>query len=140
MPSPFTIRACRADEAEALLQLWHDAGLAPSRTDTVEDVHHAIGDSPAVVLVAAAEGRLVGSVIGGFDGWRGNLYRLAVRPEHRRRGIARALVAAVEWRLGERGARRITALVEQHQPVALAFWRAAGYQRDDRMARFVRDL
>jgi len=35
-----------------------------------------------VVLFAEEEGHIVGTVIGGFDGWRGNIYRLAVHPEH----------------------------------------------------------
>jgi GNAT superfamily N-acetyltransferase len=49
----------------------------------------------AVLLVATAHGRIVGSVIGGWDGWRGNIYRLAVVPEYRRLGIARRLVKEV---------------------------------------------
>jgi ribosomal protein S18 acetylase RimI-like enzyme len=92
------------------------------------------------VLVAEVSDRIVGSVIGGFDGWLANLYRLTVHPEYRRRGIARALVAEMERRLVARGAKRITALVETDHPWATAFWQAAGYDRDARLERFVRNL
>jgi ribosomal protein S18 acetylase RimI-like enzyme len=84
--------------------------------------------------------RVVGSIIGTFDGWRGNIYRLAVHPDFRRRGIARALVAEVEKRLRQQGAKRITALVEKNHAWATGFWQAVGYGIDQRIARHVRTL
>jgi ribosomal protein S18 acetylase RimI-like enzyme len=134
-----TIRPCGPSEAEAVLLLWREADATPSVTDNANDLRRAIA-GPAVVLVAEASGRIVGSVIGGFDGWRAGLYRLAVHPDYRRRGIARALVTEAERRLAERGAKRITAMVETDHPWAVAFWEAAGYGGDHRMTRFVRNL
>ena len=105
------IRPCRPDESEALLDLWQHADASPSPTDTPEQVGEVVRDPAATVLVAVDRDLLVGSIIGAWDGWRGNIYRLAVLPSYRRRGIGRALVTAVEERLAERGARRISALV-----------------------------
>lgn len=68
------------------------------------------------------------------------MYRLAVDPGHRRRGIARRLVEAGESSLRERGARRITALLVSDDPEATALWKAAGYEHDERMGRFVKTL
>jgi ribosomal protein S18 acetylase RimI-like enzyme len=134
------IRRCRGDEAETVLQLWRLAGAAPSPTDTVANLRRAVESEQSAVLVAENEGAIVGSAIAGFDGWRGNLYRLAVQPEYRRRGIARALVTAAEEWLLQQGAQRVTALVEQDRPWAVAFWQAAGYHVDPQMARFVRNV
>jgi ribosomal protein S18 acetylase RimI-like enzyme len=138
-PAP-TIRRARPDEAEALLGLWRDAGATASATDTAEDVGRALTLEWARVLVAEWHGHLIGSLIAGFDGWRGNLYRLAVRPEQRRRGVARALLAEGERWLASQGAKRITALVEQDHRGAIAFWQAAGYRYDERLVRFVGNL
>jgi purine-nucleoside phosphorylase/ribosomal protein S18 acetylase RimI-like enzyme len=134
------IRACRPDEAEAVLALWREAEAAKSSTDTVENLRRAILQSPAIVLVAEREGRLIGSIIGSWDGWRGNIYRLAVTPPYRRQGVARALVREVEQQLARQGVRRITALVLKDHSWATAFWPAAGYEPDHRIARYVRNL
>jgi len=132
------IRACRLEDIEGVLELWRQADATPSVTDNADDLRRAITDSPAHVLVAEAQARIVGSIIGTFDGWRGNIYRLAVHPDYQRHGVARALVAEVEKKLAEQGAKRITALVEKDHPLAMNFWESVGYRVDERIVRRVR--
>ena len=134
----FFIRECRPEEAEALLTLWETAGTSPSVTDTVADIQLTI-DSLASVLVAEADQRIVGSLIATFDGWRGNMYRIAVHPDYRRRGIGRTLVEEGERRLTKLGAKRITALVEEKYPWAIAFWSSVGYEIEPGIVRFFRN-
>jgi len=43
-----------------------------------------------------------------------------------------------ERRLRERGAIRLTAIVADDEDGAMSFWRAAGYERQEHRARFVR--
>jgi ribosomal protein S18 acetylase RimI-like enzyme len=136
----WTLRDCLADECEAVLALWRQAGATPSATDDAADLRRAIVESPAHVVVAEAAGQLIGSIIGTFDGWRGNIYRLAVHPAHRRHGLARSLLAQIEKRLRQEGARRSTALVEKDHAVATGFWQGVGYALDERMARYARNL
>jgi ribosomal protein S18 acetylase RimI-like enzyme len=135
-----SIRACQPAEVEAVLLLWRQAEATSSLTDTPKELHRAITESGALLLVAESSGRIVGSVIGGFDGWRGNIYRLTVHPDYRRRGIARALITEIERRLAARGVKRITALVEKDHAWAMRFWEASGYGLDSRMVRFVHNL
>ena len=137
------IRPARAEEAQQVLALWQEADATPSPTDSRDEVMKLLGEASAVLLVAETDGRLVGTVIGGWDGWRGNIYRLAVLPAYRRRGIARALVGEAERRLSRMGARRISALVESDHPWATDFWdslETSGYRHDERMRRYVKTL
>ena len=135
------VRPCRPDEIDEVLALWDACRSEHAATaDTPERVATLLAAAPDALLVAELDGELVGAVIGAWDGWRGNFYRLAVRPEHRRRGIARRLVDAAEARLLAKGAPRITALVAFDDGVAGGFWEAAGYARDPVMGRMVRTL
>ena len=135
------IRAATAADIEAVLGVWAEARSAAAQTrDDPEAVQQLIDRDPGALLVAEAGGEVVGALIAGWDGWRGNVYRLAVLPSHRRQGIARQLVEAGHERLRRLGARRVTALVGGEEGAAHGLWRAVGYQRDEFVHRFVRNL
>jgi ribosomal protein S18 acetylase RimI-like enzyme len=131
-----TIREARADEIDEVLALWLAAGSIPSVTDTADDVRRIVASDRAWLLVAEHDGRLAGTLIAAFDGWRGHLYRMAVLPDLRRRGIATSLVRAGEERLHAAGARRLAAIVLEED--AAEFWAAAGYERQPRALRFTK--
>ena len=148
-----TIRPCTEVECGPVLDLWHRAQVTPSVTDTLAAITRIVRDDFALLLVAeavvagaSAPGKrrrtLVGTVIAGWDGWRGNIHRLAVAPEFRRLGIARLLVSEAERRLAERGAVRVNAWVEEDHAGALAFWKAMekeGYQVHPHLRRYTKD-
>jgi ribosomal protein S18 acetylase RimI-like enzyme len=136
-----TIRQCRKQDARAVLALWAEGRSEHASTaDHREDVEDLIADSPAALLVAERGSEIVGALIAGWDGWRGNMYRLAVREGHRREGIGIALTRAGEEYLRGCGARRITALVAFDDETAGAFWESAGYPQDQAIGRRVRNL
>ncbi len=124
--------AIRDDELAAVLRLWDAAGVTPPNvSDSIEGLTRLIREPAALLLVATIGDQIVGSVIGGWDGWRGNIYRLAVAPEYRRRGIARRLAAEVSRELFAKGATRLSALVEHEHQWAMDFWNSVcdlGYE------------
>jgi ribosomal protein S18 acetylase RimI-like enzyme len=137
----FVVRPCRPEEAVFVLDLWQQARTEHATTaDRLEDVQRLISQTPGSLLIADIGGALVGALIAAWDGWRGNMYRLAVHHEHRRKGIGTTLVQAGEEYLHRQGARRITALVGYEDDAAGAFWESAGYPRDQEIGRRVRDL
>ena len=145
MSNRFNLRPCTRDDCAAVLQLWLDADATPSVTDTLAQLQRTVAEDDAIFLVATdTKDQIVGSVIGGWDGWRGNIYRLAVAPEARRHKVAAALVREVSARLvREKGARRITALVEKAHSEAVGFWDSMGsegYALDPRMVRYLKNV
>jgi ribosomal protein S18 acetylase RimI-like enzyme len=136
-----TIRRAGPEDVRAVLGLWaEERSEHASTADRPEDVMRLIGDSPAALLVAERDGEVVGALIAGWDGWRGNMYRLAVSKEHRREGVGIALTRAAEEYLHGCGVSRVTALVAFDDEVAGAFWEAAGYPQDQEIGRRVRNL
>src|SRR5262249_54586986 len=119
-----TIRAATPSDVDAVLAFWNEATTVASSTDDSDGVHALLTHRSDALLVATAGGRLVGPGAGGWDGWRGTIYRLAVGPEQRRRGIATALVGAAESRLIALGARRLHLIVEEGELPAQEFWRS----------------
>lgn len=138
--TPLTVRAATLDDAERIVQFWHESGASMSPGDSVEQVRRAITNPAALLVVAEAGQEMVGTLLGAFDGWRGNMYRLVVHSSRRREGIGRQLVKRIEQFFAERGARRITVLIEADRPWAVAFWTAVGYPYDPRIVRHVGTL
>lgn len=137
----FTIRRCRHEDASAVLELWAEGRSEHASTaDRLADVERLIANSPAALIVAERDNEIVGALIAAWDGWRGNMYRLAVRDGHRREGIGIALTRAGEEYLRSRGASRVTALVAFDDNIAGAFWESAGYPQDQEIGRRVRNL
>lgn len=135
------MRRCRRLDVTAVLELWADARSEHASTpDLPEDVERLVDDSPAALLVAELNGEIVGALIAAWDGWRGNMYRLAVSEGHRREGIGLALTQAGEEYLHQCGVRRVTALVAFDDEMAGGFWESAGYPQDREIGRRVRNL
>jgi ribosomal protein S18 acetylase RimI-like enzyme len=142
------IRSAKPEDALSILELWQLAGSFPTRTDNEESIRSLIAHDPEAVLVAEEGAKLTGSLVAAFDGWRGTLFRLAVLPAYRRRGLGQALVAEGERRLRERGAARIrergAARINLYaikaETSAIGFWNAVDYEPDDRCQRFVKNL
>jgi ribosomal protein S18 acetylase RimI-like enzyme len=133
----WTIRSAGEADIDAVLDLWGVAGSVPSISDSPEGLARLLATDSRALMVAERDGILVGSLIAAWDGWRGSFYRLAVVPEHRRRGLATMLLREGERRLRERGAVRLTAIVADDEAGAMGFWRAAGYGHQQHRARFV---
>lgn len=113
---------------EEVRTLWESSGpgiqLSPS--DTPEEIQKKLQRDPDLFLVAECDGRIIGTVFGGFDGRRGLVYHLAVRQDERRSGVGRSLMVEVENRLRSKGCRKYYLLVTKDNEDALAFYESFG--------------
>ena len=120
------IRAARAEDEAAVVALWRAAELTVAYNDPVADFRFALGKPGSDILVAE-EARILGAIMVGHDGHRGWLYYVAVDPALRRRGIGRALVAAAEHWLAERGVPKVHLMVRETNQTVTEFYRRIGY-------------
>jgi ribosomal protein S18 acetylase RimI-like enzyme len=133
------IRSAGPDDVDALHAFWA-AYAEPTSTDDRASVAQAVANVACDILIAEDDGGLVGTVIASWDGWRGQMYRLAVASERRRQGIGRRLIAAAEASLRARGARRVAAIVIDEHGYAVRTWEDSGYRRQDSNGRYVKML
>ncbi|MFK0286408.1 GNAT family N-acetyltransferase [Streptomyces sp. NPDC090499] len=134
------IRAATSGDLDAVLAFWRTAAEGTSISDDRGGVDRLLATDPEALLLAELDGEVVGTVIAGFDGWRCHLYRLAVHPGRRRRGIGSALLAAADERFVRLGGRRADAMVLVRNETAQHAWRAAGYQPQEQWRRWVKPL
>ena len=134
------VREATIDDLSAILAFWRTSAYGSSPTDDDNSVAALLASDNAALLLAHDGDLMVGSIIAGWDGWRGGLYRLAVLDEYRRTGIGAMLVRGAERRLRALGARRIGALVEDDNQGGQAFWAAQGYAVAESQMRYVKNL
>ncbi len=134
------IRDCQVEDIEQVLSIWETSSAGHTPTDNAQDVRRAIAAPQLEFLVAEVDGRVVGTIMGGYDGWRGAISRLAVEESYRRRGIGRALLAEVEKRFDANGVRVVGALVEKDHPWAMDFWDSTDFTLDERFVLFKRGM
>ncbi|MEV0253540.1 GNAT family N-acetyltransferase [Streptomyces sp. NPDC050732] len=134
------IRTATTRDLDAVLAFWKTAAEGTSISDDRSGVERLVARDPEALILAERGGELAGTVIAGFDGWRCHLYRLAVHPEHRRRGVGSALLAAAEERFVRLGGRRGDAMVLDRNDLAHHTWRAAGYAPEPQWSRWVKPL
>ena len=139
MTESFLVTRAELSDVPALVNFWELAGENDARPqDSVEVVRNLISRDPDAILLVKIDGLVVGSVIAGWDGWRAHLYRLAVHPDYRRRGIARSLLDVAEGRLRELGAGRFDAMVLEGNDLGAAAWAGRGYSSQGQWRRWVK--
>jgi ribosomal protein S18 acetylase RimI-like enzyme len=134
------VRSATDVDVDAIVELW-DRAAGPTRLPgRHEAVRALLARDPDALVVACddASGTVVGTLIVGWDGWRCHLYRMAVEPSARRRGIGQALMAAADERARRLGAKRHDAMVDDGNELGIAFWDAIGFAPDTHDRRWSR--
>jgi ribosomal protein S18 acetylase RimI-like enzyme len=125
------IRTFEADDDAAVVELWRACRLTRDWNDPHKDIIRKVAVDDDLFLVGVVGGRIVGSVMAGYDGHRGWINYLAVHPDSQRSGFAALLMSEAERRLGARGCPKVNLQIRASNLDAVGFYDRVGYQPDD---------
>lgn len=133
---------CFPADYEPVFALWSsiERGVRTGRSDTPAEIEKKLDRDPDLFLIAEADGEIIGSVIGGYDGRRGLVYHLAVVPAFRRRGIGSRLMEELESRLRAKGCLKCYLLVTNDNPEAEVYYQQRGWQHMEYIHLYGKEL
>lgn len=134
------IRAATRDDAGAVLAFWSESAEGTSVSDDLAGVTRLVERDPEALILAVADGVIVGSVIAGWDGWRASSTGSRCCPRTAAWGVSTALLRAAEERFLTLGGRRVDAMVLVANETGQLLWTAAGYERQEQWRRWVKPL
>jgi ribosomal protein S18 acetylase RimI-like enzyme len=125
------IRPFEPRDEERVVDLWSRCGLVRPTNDPRKDIRRKLKVRPDLFLVGLVDGRLVATVMAGYEGHRGWINYLAVDPSLRRRGLGREILGEAERRLRATDCPKINLQVRSTNSEVLEFYRRVGYLPDD---------
>ncbi len=123
------IQKLTTKEYDEIVKLWSRANLPfkPQGRDSMDALRAQLKANPEFLLGAFVHNHLVGTVIMSCDTRKGWINRLAVDPDHRKSGIAKALIAESERILRNHGIRIFCALIEDYNVASKKLFKECGY-------------
>lgn len=125
------IRPYHESDRPAVIELWQQTGLAVPQNDPGKDIDRKMQVNPELFLIGEIEGELIGTVMAGYEGHRGWINYLAVKPGQQKNGYGRKLMQAAETLLREKGCPKINLQVRRTNIEVINFYSAIGYGDDN---------
>ncbi len=122
-----------ADEDE-VVDLWNRCQLVVPANDPRGDIARKQEVQPDLLLVGTVRGRVVATVMAGYDGHRGWINYLAVSPDFQRRGIGRRMMEEAEQKLRELGCPKVNLQVRGSNAGVVEFYTRIGYAVEERVS------
>ena len=124
------IRQFSVADENAVIQLWQDCNLIVPWNNPEKDIQRKIDDGTELFLIGELDGKIVASVMGGYEGHRGWVNYLAISPQYRSSGFAKEIMAELETRLEALGCPKINLLVRNTNVKVIEFYQSLGYTID----------
>lgn len=137
------IRIVTQDDQNQLIALWNSCGLVRPWNDPEKDIARKRHVQPELFIVGTIDGKLMASAMGGYDGHRGNIYYLAVSPEHQGNGFGPKMVKWLAARFEAMGCPKINVMIRAENSAVSAFYDRLGFVRETTLLcsqRLISDL
>ncbi len=125
------IRNFQMRDYDRVVSLWKKAGLEIRPGDERAQIRRKLERDPELFLVAEENGLLVGTVLGSWDGRRGWIHHLAIRPNKQRSGLGTMIISELERRMRKKGVLKVNAIVYRTNKKSINFFKKNGYEHHE---------
>jgi ribosomal protein S18 acetylase RimI-like enzyme len=124
------IRKYGIADRNQLISLWQECGLVNPKNDPEKDIERKLKVRPDWLLVGEEKGIIVASVMVGYEGHRGWINYLAVKPVFQSNGFGKMIMEKAEKVLKKAGCPKINLQVRKENRKVLNFYEKLGYAED----------
>ncbi len=126
----FDVRSLSPKDYDDIISVWDRAELPYKKKgrDSKWEIERQLSSDSTIFRGCYVKDKLVGVVIGTYDGRKGYINRLAVIPELQRKGFSKALIRELERVFQERGIKVIEVLIDDHSPESKMLFENLGYK------------
>jgi ribosomal protein S18 acetylase RimI-like enzyme len=129
-----TIRPYLPEDENAVVELWRACNLVQSWNNPKRDIERKSRVNPELFLVGLVDGRVVATVMGGYEGHRGWVNYLAVASAYQRRGLGRLIMEAAEEKIQAMGCPKINLQIRTDNVEVVKFYESIGYKTEARVS------
>jgi len=126
---------------ENIVDLWRKSSISVGSTDTRDEIERMLQRNPNLFLIGKVDNKVIGVVMGGFDGRRGYVHHLAIDPDYQRRGFGTMIMDDLIKRFRKIGVHKVHLFIEKYNKELVEFYMNLSWEiRDDLiMMSFVPD-
>jgi ribosomal protein S18 acetylase RimI-like enzyme len=127
----FRIVGYRTEYLDAVVGLWRTCDLVVPQNEPVEDVEKKMRFQPNLFLIGLLDGKVIGSIMVGYEGHRGWINYLAIAPEDQRHGYGTKLVQKAIDELKKMGCQKVNLQIRRSNVKVIDFYKHIGFKEDD---------
>jgi len=125
------IRIFQKSDEEEVIKLWEKCGLVVPWNNPQLDIERKLNENAKEILIGLVEKEIVATTFVGYDGHRGWVYYLGVKPKYRKMGFGNHLMEAAEQHLIKFGCPKINIMVRKSNSDVINFYESIGYKKDN---------
>ncbi len=129
--SQLEIRPFHDRDEETVIQLWHECGLVVPSNDPHKDIRRKCAFQSELFLVGELGGKVIATVMAGYEGHRGWINYLTVTPGCRHAGIGARLMCEAECLLLALGCPKINLQIRSRNTAVAAFYEKIGFMLEE---------
>jgi len=127
----FRIGRYRPEFQDAVVDLWRKCNLIVPQNDPIEDIKRKTDFQPNLFFIGLLDGKVIGSIMVGYEGHRGWINYLAVTPEHQRHGYGKKLVQKAIDELKKMDCLKVNLQIRKGNTSVIHFYKGLGFKKDN---------